>query len=324
MGGHGRALEVLHEVLQRHRDSSIEPVRLVNEVMDKLAQAYDSLFSSDLFNDASICQEVLAGVLSRRKFLLPTSFGQPGWTPDKLCSLGLFRYTEYANSRLECAFVLLVKLLQRLVKKFNEECATFDKNLESAYLLHEPFEDFVAIFRRVKSIAFFGSFVPLIELHNGARFGRGVIGLSIEEQRPREIVIAKGQQNSSDLSKETNTSTVHDVDINLMHSIVINTPNAPAGNIVSTISTPHGHTSVRCNEIILCKSTQIKCNMDEETYNTERQKTDLDNSDVFLLITPEESREFELPPQCGIVSKAEFQEYFGLFASRAEHCLEQL
>jgi len=88
-----------------------------------------------------------------------------------------------------------------------------------------------------------------------------------------------------------------------------------------------GSQQVECNEVIQCKLFQDK-QKNNATCEKEKARAEKSDSDVFLLITSAElSAEFALPalpPRCGIVSKDEFLEYVGPFASRAYRSLPNI
>jgi hypothetical protein len=62
-------------------------------------------------------------------------------------------------------------------------------------MVWQRFEQFVAFYRRVKSIAFCDSTVPLSEFHAGARFGE-IDGIWIQELHPRKVVEAINQHDT--------------------------------------------------------------------------------------------------------------------------------
>ncbi|KAG9402539.1 hypothetical protein AC1031_007149 [Aphanomyces cochlioides] len=220
MGGHGRALETLQEVLSHYTKEELEeidPASIVDEVYTALRLNYSNIFPSAFFQDPLNCQEVLAAVLSRRRYFLSERVGRTGMTIDRLGSFGLFRWTRDGvfEGYLECAFILLVMLVQNLAKKLGE----VDEHLTHSMFVWQPFEQFVAFYRRVKSIVYCETAVGLLSFHAGARFG-SVNGVVVEELRPRTIVEAVQQQD-----------TKSGVDASKMNTIVINGVSASAGNI---------------------------------------------------------------------------------------------
>lgn len=68
----------------------------------------------------------------------------------------------------------------------------------------------------------------------------------------------------------------------------------------------------------LHQGKHIKADVDLKYYNQEHSKAS-GNRDLFILFTTHNSSiaEQELPPRGGLVSKANFNDYFGPFAARA-------
>ncbi|KAG7376546.1 hypothetical protein PHYPSEUDO_013157 [Phytophthora pseudosyringae] len=343
MGGHGRALEALQKVLddrrkkvledfdpativeQRCRRDALEevdPATIVDDVYAVLQENYGEVFDSALLAESKNCQEVLAAILSRRRYGVLERIGRTSVTVDELRSFGLFRWTP--DQRLECAFILLVVLMRKLPKKVGE-VDNFDEHITRSVLLWQQFEHFVAFYRRVKSIAFCGIPVALSEFHAGARFGE-IDGICIKEPSPRTVVKAINQHDTKSVSDGSACFTNLDGDVKLfeMKTIVINGDSASAGDLFMRVRLIVGNEQVQCIEVIQCKLLQTKQKMSKATYEKEKAKGMKGSSDVFLLITSAELADcFTLPPRCGIVSKDEFVQYFGPFASRAYRSLLQ-
>lgn len=171
MGGHGRALESLQHVLSRYtREQSEEtdPAYVVDQVYQALQKKYGDVFDSPLFEDESNCKEVLVAILSRRSYGVFERIGRTTLTVDEIRSFGLFRLGE--EGQLECAFILLVMLMRKLPKRLGE-ADNVNEHLTRSVLVWQRFEQFVAFYRRVKSIAYCETPVLLSEFHTGARFG---------------------------------------------------------------------------------------------------------------------------------------------------------
>jgi DNA uptake protein ComE-like DNA-binding protein len=323
MGGHGRALEALKEVLDRHDKDYLEevdPASIVEEVYDQLKMQYGDVFRSRFFANPINCQEVLVAVLSRRSYGELDPIGHTGVTVDDLRSYGLFRLTR--EGRLECAFILLLSLMRRIPTKVGE-VDNFDEHITRSVMVWQRFEQFVAFYRRVKSIAFCDSTVPLSEFHAGARFG-AIDGIWIQELHPRKVVEAINQHDTKSIAVNSTCFTNREgvVNVSEMRTIVINGASASAGDLFMRVRLLVGSQPVECNEVIQCKLFQAKQKMNNATYVKEQAKGVEGNSDVFLLITSAQlSADVALPPRCGIVSKDEFHQYFGPFASRAYRSL---
>ncbi|EGZ27799.1 hypothetical protein PHYSODRAFT_554186 [Phytophthora sojae] len=295
MGGHGRALETLQLFLSHYTKDQLEemdPTWMFEKVCDALRLQYGDIFASPFFQDPYNCREVLAAILSRRRYKLFDRIGRTDMTVDCLRSFGLFRWG--AEGHLECAFILLVLLMQKLPKKLGE-VDNFDDHLTRTVLVWQRFEQFVAFYRRVKSIAYCETPVALSGFHAGARFG-AIQDIIITEPTSRTVVEALRQEDTKSSSDDSTAS---------------------AGDLFMRVQLKVGRQNVQCNEVIQCKLLQTKQKIDEDAYAKERAKAANESSDVFLLVTPAQATEFDLPPRCGLVSANDFGRYFGPFTSRA-------
>ncbi|GMF23225.1 unnamed protein product [Phytophthora lilii] len=323
MGGHGRALEILQEVLEKHRKvalADVDPAIIVADVYRELENRCN-IFDTSFFSDPTNCQEVLTGILSRRKYYQFELIGQhTNMTVDWLQNIGFIRYTP--DKRLECPFIILMMLMKSIPKKPGDEDYA-DNQIKRLALGWQPFEQFVAFHRRVKSIAFSGYPVLLSAFHAGARFG-ATDRLLIHEEVPRTVVKAVSQLETKSGSKDSLIRTEHhgSVDISTMSTVVVNADHAAAGDIFMRVHLTDGNRQIHSNEVIQCKFTERNQKIDRAYYEKERTKAVNNASDVFLLIAPSDLVEpFDLRKRCGIVSKAEFNDYFGPFASRAYRSL---
>ncbi|KAH9097057.1 hypothetical protein Ae201684P_011786 [Aphanomyces euteiches] len=232
MGGHGRALETLQEVLSRYEKEKlkrIDPGFIVDEVYDELQLQYGGSFFSKFLEEPLQCQDILAAILSRRRYNLDETVGKTGMTIDRLRSFGLFQWTH--EGYLECAFIVLVILMRRLPKELGE-VDNFNEHITRSGLVWQRFEQFVAFYRRVKSIAYCQIPVELSTFHAGARFG-SVNGVDIEELHPRRVVEAVHRHNTKSGAKDSMILTDRHghIDMSKMNTIVINGAGAPAGDI---------------------------------------------------------------------------------------------
>jgi len=195
MGGHGRALEALTEVLQAHNDQSLEemdPTILFDKVCEALQRRYGEIFDSPLFRDAKACQEVLVGILLCRTFGFSENIAQTNLTVDELHSFGLFRLTR--DDCLSCPFILLVMLMRKISKQHGG-LDNFDEHFTCSVLVWQPFEQLVALHHLVKSIAYREIPVHLSRFHYGAHFGP-ITFVVIKELNSRTIVEAVRQHDT--------------------------------------------------------------------------------------------------------------------------------
>ncbi|KAL3670192.1 hypothetical protein V7S43_004507 [Phytophthora oleae] len=307
MDGHGRALEVVYDAFRSGCAERWEQLNSTNvfwEIWELLEKKYGDLFQAIIFRDPEFCRSVLIAVLSRRTFGAVSAIGTETcyMSVDKLQSWGLFRFTS--EGRLECAFIFLVLLIRSL-----PNCGEVDNiNLTHSMLYWQTFGHFVAMFRQVKSVVYSGIPVSLDEFHTGARFGP-IDDIQILEPTSRRI------EDSDDYCNGV-------IRVEDMTTIGVKTSGTPAGDTFARVHLKIGENDIQCNEVIQCKlveATNISQSMLEKTRGEAVGK-----SDVFLLITTGEVDTLTLPGRCGIVSKAEFDNYFGPFASRARRNLAEI
>ncbi|KAE8912097.1 hypothetical protein PF005_g30423 [Phytophthora fragariae] len=145
----------------------------------------------------------------------------------------------------------------------------------------------------------------------------------IEELQPRTVVESTSQPVSRSDSGDSNRHGV--VDVSEMETIVVNGASASAGEICTRIQLTTGKKEIVCNEVIQCKLMEKNQKMDKTRYEEERAQAVKVNTDVVLLITTSDdvAEPFDLPERCGLVSKGEFDRYFGPFASRGHRSLQE-
>ncbi|OWY96982.1 Crinkler (CRN), partial [Phytophthora megakarya] len=310
IGGHGRALELLWEVMDRPNITEMtDPDYIVDEVLDGLKMRYGSVFNSGTFADPKTCKELVAAVISRRRYHLTDKVGQSPFTVETLRRLGFFHWTD--ERRLECAFIFIVLMVKKIPKE-PREIDSFGDNLPRTRSTCEQFEHFVAFIRSLKSIAYCGTQVALSEFHTGARFG-SVDGIDIIEPHSRTVVENIRKVEAKPDTYFTNRRGY--VDISKMKTIHINERKGFAGDIVTRVELIEKG-SYRCDEVIQCKLFSTTRKVGKEQYLKEREDAVSGDSDVFLLITSAEVADFDLPPRCGVISIVEFEQYFGSLASR--------
>jgi hypothetical protein len=166
MGGHGRALEALEEVLEKYytTDRNISFLSLMSHLCYRVQSKYpdfESHLSSELLQIVYAC--IARKVVSRSDVV-------GGMTVDRIISMGLFRYDKY-SSVLLCPYIfyLLVSL-----KDFPLEQMVSFKPVEACEEIQpwESWEQFNFRFRVLKSRAYSDKSIPWTVLHSGARFGR--------------------------------------------------------------------------------------------------------------------------------------------------------
>ncbi|EEY60758.1 crinkler (CRN) domain-containing protein [Phytophthora infestans T30-4] len=255
MGGHGRALETLERVLSCHKDSlqDIDPGGIVKQVYAALLCQYGEIFASPQFTDPMACQDVLIAIFSGHRFNgVYERIGRSNLTVDELRNIGLFRQTQ--DGRLECAVIMIVALMRRLLRHLNGGY-DIDGFLPSVWGQHR-FDQFVAFYRRVKSIIYCDLPVSLAMAHRGARFG-SIDGIVVKEPKAHLGLFQQSQNSDSKYIRDV-------CDLSTRVQLTID------------------GREVQCNEVIRCKAQETKQRVNEVTYAKERAEAVNESSDVFF------------------------------------------
>jgi len=164
MGGHGRTLEALEQVLEKYyrSDKDIGFIRLMHKVYFQIQMVYPDIQGQLLPLD-----DVLKAVIARKRVSRSALVGS--LTVDQIISMGLFRYDE-ESSVIVCPFILylfvhwkgfpLVKMRSYAPVESHEESQPW-----------ELWEEFNCRFRVLKSQAYSGQTLAWNVLHSGAKFG---------------------------------------------------------------------------------------------------------------------------------------------------------
>ena len=325
MGGHGCALEALQELFAEKKDElkKLNESMLAHALERALQHKYGDLFDVDWFCDPKLCRCLLAAVLSRRKLEPSSILESPSMqiSVDQLRNSGLFRLTR--EGHLECAFVVFRVMLQF----YDWDLGKYVEAITSS----EPpeFDSFVAVFRRLKSMVFCDQSVPWTEFHAGARFNatdKDGLQPRIKESAQRWVVETRKHKIAASASetRKQKLAALAIPDGDSMNAIgvnkvIIRDDDGPAVHLDMRVTLDTGAAEERGLEVIQIQPHRMDKKMDTHSYAIEREHPMNAKANVFVLITPGEAVEdVELPPQCGLVTSAEFDAYFGPFASRAK------
>ena len=295
MGGYGRALEVLHDVLAK-RGAPLAWQSLADSVMHKLLETFDAwLISPDV---APVRESLLEAIVSRRPFSSTSDVVAGTWTVDTVCSLGLVKWGGSAgNPRpLSAPFILLLMLRHKLRADgpLYQLSLGYDKLETGARAGNrwQDFEFFVAAFRAVKASAFRGhGWVPLADLHYGAKLSAAARVLHVRTPSGLRVVVAIANRQYPSKSSEgvkVVRAAGHCVSIASGNVVVLNGASAKAADVFlnSEITTGPGvFTPRRLREAYACRHRITPVN--QADYNEEWHKA-ADGTDLFIFFTPQE------------------------------------
>ncbi|ETN01923.1 hypothetical protein PPTG_16988 [Phytophthora nicotianae INRA-310] len=172
MGGHGRALEELFNVMLQNQGQAFEFIPVMHNVLAAIRQAYPAIVAQM----QSMKQAFLA-VICRRSVDGNSRFGS--LTLDQVISRGLIRLD---GTHLQCPFVLYM-LLETHDIPWNKQATYAPAERLEDLKPWQLWEQFNCKFRALKSEAFSQKESVLwTDIHYGARFGDGCKRHVIERQ----------------------------------------------------------------------------------------------------------------------------------------------
>eukprot|EP00657_Telonema_sp_P-1_P005322 TRINITY_DN225_c0_g1_i7.p1 TRINITY_DN225_c0_g1~~TRINITY_DN225_c0_g1_i7.p1 ORF type:complete len:725 (-),score=86.60 TRINITY_DN225_c0_g1_i7:127-2301(-) len=316
MGGHGRALETLQDVLsQQDEDFSLAAL------MHNVRRALEAKYSLFLKSAAQDFKHVLRVILARIPLQRDSKIPQTTWTVDELVSFGLF---SFQGQYVECPFVLLWLLApyshDSILTDFRlgeyheiDANQTTERELPRGVQCWQNFEELSALFQCLRARVFAGQVVSVGQLHAGARWKETSPCPSIQvDVKVLEFTQASEQvQTKSSLNVDVVPCEYGEVHISDCRNFILNGSSAPAGDAFVDRCVTNAH-SLR--EVHAYK--HIQSTVDNDLYREEWLKA-ASKDDLFLLFTTHAAT-VELPDdRCAIVDQTNFTKYFGLFVDRA-------
>ena len=207
MGGHGRALEMLVESLEKlgGDHDNLRLGSLASTLRFKLEGHYSSWFDV-----ADHLLPVFESALARRHFPSLNSQVSPKFTVEDVLRLGLIRWSRTTQT-LEVPFILLWLLT---TSNNENECVVLEKlaNDRVSGLLERrtglegwgSWQDFVANFQSLKSKVFDGKEMTLAELHAGAKLSDSAAKSLIRVKKQDVVWTKKRYPSRSDRGQEGN------------------------------------------------------------------------------------------------------------------------
>ncbi|KAF8458618.1 hypothetical protein BGX38DRAFT_1152199 [Terfezia claveryi] len=184
-GGHGRALELFYEQVNRQPAMSVS--KLMNSIELSLRRKYESAFPDD-FPAVQIVKAVLGHKRLSQQALIPgTTF-----TVDEVCSTGLIRFiaidSDYSSPGIgfiDAPYIWLWVLFKNSLLFHNlqlDDYSEYEENPTSpSEYIWSNLETFGLNFRQLKSTMYNnGEEVSIGEMHYGARMSKGVSGIAFK------------------------------------------------------------------------------------------------------------------------------------------------
>ncbi|CAG8580579.1 16609_t:CDS:2 [Acaulospora morrowiae] len=322
MGGHGRALEALEESISGKDLDNIRFIDLINDVRSNLSKKYQGWLSK------TIClKPVLRIILSRmlvKKSSNVATFEGKEITVEDVTQFGLVRFESQGVyeffGHLTCPYIWLWimarasrddKLLRNWdFNYYNEVCNKVgNSSIPPGCQYWQNFEYFVTQFRSLKSNIYGDNEqVKLGVIHKGAKHN-----FDDSSIYNRELTLEHSVKRVSTRSgnyKQGVKILCHDgeVDVTKARHIIIN----ESGDSFCSIKMVG--TELLQTETHQCKL--VKQAISQEIFKDEHEKA-TSPGDTFILYTTASSEKLKLhQPMSAIVSKDNWEKYFGSFAGR--------
>ncbi|CAG8698485.1 18761_t:CDS:2, partial [Acaulospora morrowiae] len=333
MGGHGRALEALVDSISGIYLDNINFIDLINGVRSNLGKKYQIWLSN-----TDYLKPVLRIILSRtqvnKKQNISTFEGKEV-TVDDVTKFGLVRFVSQRADEvfgyLTCPYIWLWIMAResrdKILRNWNFNYYNEVRNkagnpsIPPGCQYWQNFEYIVAQFRALKSNIYGDNEqVELGVIHNGAKHNFGDSTIYNRELRLEQSV--KRVSTRSEDYKQGVKILCQDgeVDVTEAKHIIINAPSAKSGDSFCSIQMVG--TELPQMETHKCKL--VKQMISQERFKDEYEKA-TSPGDTFILYTSASSKKLELhQPMSAIVSKDNWEEYFGPFAGRCyNYAMEQ-
>ncbi|KAF9310054.1 hypothetical protein BG003_008980 [Podila horticola] len=313
-GGHGRALECLHQVLETRGNDNVES--LMNGLYLKLRGRYSEVF----LMLSTTAQAMARAILTRAQLDPDKPLAGTNKLPGQLAIPGLIRYEQKmglgAEGYLSTPYIWVWLLSHGTDPLLNNFRFNDDQELESKIDPRSPpgaqfwqhFEHFVATFRCLKSRVLEDREPTKISaIHTGARLHGDI---NFTNHHLKLTVSSRHVNTKSKSHRFISVVRCENETVNVRKSrhCIINAPSAPYGDSFTGLDT-----QPFCTEVHQCKLISDGARID---YQAERRKAASDN-DFFMLFTSQDHLDVELPPLSGIVDGSNWENYFGPFAGRA-------
>ncbi|KAI9994911.1 hypothetical protein PInf_011751 [Phytophthora infestans] len=298
MGGHGRALEELFNVMLQNQGQAFEFIPVMHNVLAAIRQAYPAIVAQM----QSMKQAFLA-VISRRRVDGNSRFGS--LTLDQVISCGLIRLD---GIHLQCPFVLYM-LLETHHIPWNKHATYAPAERLEDLKPWQLWEHFNCKFRVLKSQAFAQEESVLwTDIHHGARFGDGCNRRVIERQLTYALA-DKRMPTKTKGFKEERCSCGNDQGKCFLYQPADGSPSGDAFLCLEDATKGFFH------EVHQCKC--VEGNLSLDVFEQERLKA-AGPDDLFILYcTSLVTADLWLLPNSAFVDATCWEAYYGPFAARA-------
>jgi len=305
MGGHGRALEILEEELEKVSGSLDNIAELMEKVQQSLFLRYFGWINVDFI---PVLRVILVGYkCNSTQDKIPHS----KYSVDEICSFGLIHFDVW-NRTLICPFILLWMLGSqptsdlRALLTTNGQLAAQLLGLPTYGPFWQEWEVFNALFRCLKSVVYDGAIIWFNEFHHMV-FPVGFKDFKVKVTR-LELVQASQQYDTKSTARASIVHELGHISGQSYNHFIINDYAASGGD---------GWCVLDCldkeerNEVHQYKLTPTM------KLENERVKATAEKDILLLFSNSCSPPSMPLPANTAIVSTKNYKEYYGPFAGRA-------
>ena len=313
MGGHGRALEALHMVLDGVRSRRASDI--IPEVIAQLKSKYpDWCLDGQPFAD-----EVLLASLSHREFPSKTDVVS-GSTIDAITSLGLVRYEKpflkvpYVLVMFKAAMNATSDIHKLWLDDYHVLDACFSLDPEHSKMPWQHFELLCQRFRAVKSLAFSdGVAIAWKKVHCGATFGPDCDVSIISHPLQARSALERHEDITALVEQDVYCKDGALCSVSSCRDVILNASSAEAGDAFLGLQL---QSADLCVESLQMKHE--KANLTNVRVQRERRKACLDK-DFFVMFSTARftGTVNSLPARTAVVDRKCWEQYFGPFVGRA-------
>lgn len=321
-GGHGRALEILWNLIKGKDLKSTNLKEIMHDLRAKLTSYYPLVFRVRTEEKEAIVRAAFVHQL----LYASDPLSGTGKTPDELCAPGLVWFEEDETAtgygRLKVAYICIWAMANSLRDpilrnwSFDDYSTLLEKVNEAIKPSWEEFKRFNIRFRCLKSQIFEnGKLLTLTELHYGAKITGDIAFRNRHLTPSKAIYHTDTRTNICNKTQWLVTSLEGTTNMRECQHILQNASSAPYGDAFLCLDSPNSSTPV--NEVHQYKLYSGQRNIREAEYQKERQKA-ASSTDFFILYTTQEhSGNFSLPQNSALVCQDNWDRYYGSFAGRA-------
>jgi hypothetical protein len=324
IGGHGRSLEVLWDVLTSKRGiKNIDFLYLFKTIVQVLKVKYEYYFNS--VGDALSSQVIAKSIIGRKMFagldavVVDKPVSVSPITVDQLLALGVFKFEK---PYLTCPFLWLYMLAeashdQLLIDTMTDAVNYTPYHINPKSALHrspndEDWERFNALYRVLRDSLNEGETVLYSKLHDGIVWNSDFSADFLVRPSLKRVAHCSNRIDTKNIPAVIGCQegNVPFLDFNTLFLNATRAPAADSFHALDTLTGPRPE--------MLQPKHYFEGLLSKDLMVEERNKSTLNSFDILLILTTFDSvNAADIPPSTGVVTKENFLKYYGEMAGRA-------